>query len=217
MGNLVEDLGERYCNQLVAGAMFVKDGKPHQFRAVSEDGTSVECFCYSVHAEKPEREVVRIPWDYFQDWSSLGHPTLGYRQAMKNQLIAYVSRNNSTRRGLHAADTRIAITDMSYEVSRVYDVSFNSITHGEGMIPFVMAPAYTGFTNGLAQVLKGQIPGFAVSADFAVMPSTEVPFLGVYFRQRLIGTIDENGNISFTAADMLPSWQFATTNGEIHE
>lgn len=205
MPNLIRELTPEYCNEMLVGAMFMKDGEPYQFRGADAENSAVRRF--STTPDKVTTKNLSIPNDFFTGWSAFEFPTLGYRMAGGGQLLAYVSRNNSVRRGLIPDDVKMEVHDVSFSCRDTFGFNVDHYTRGNGTVPLVMCPTYLAFADGLAKVMKGEIPAFALSPDFAVAPSARTEFLEILYRQRMIGTINENGKVDITAKNMLPSWR----------
>jgi hypothetical protein len=206
--NLIDELSPAYCNDMLRGAMFLMDKTPHQFQQVDEGQSNVvACRRFSDNPDRVTTKNVPVPKEFFKGWSALEFPILGYRMAANGQILAYVTRENSVRRGLHPEDARVDLHDVSYECGRQFGLGLDHYTHGNGKIPLILCPTYLPFGEGLAKILAGEIPAFALSADFAVAPNPKVPFLEVLYRQRRIGTIDETGKTEITTTNILPSWK----------
>lgn len=207
MANLIHDLTPGYCNELMPGAMFLKDGEPHVFREADYEGQHVYCRKYSTTADRVTTKAVQVPSTFFKGWAAFEFPILGYRMAANGQLLAYVSRNNSVRRGLHIEDARVDLHEVSYQCENIFGLGLDHYTRGNGKVPLILCPQYMTYTEGMAKILNGEIPSFALSPDFAVAPNEKIPFLEILFRQRRVGTIDENGNAEITMSGMVPSWK----------
>lgn len=214
MSNLIEQLTPEYCNDRVAGALVLYNGRAAMFLGadIKRGVTSVLLEAATGDANDPgEAEAVRAPARDFPSWAAFGFPQLGYRQVENGKGLAFLSRLNSVMRGLHWRDLRIDWHEVSSTLNVVYG-QFNtaSWSRGHRLAAMVMRPVFTPFAEGLKKVMAGEIPAFAVSPDFAVAPSEDVPYLEILYRTRRIGTIAENGDISINEAKMLPSWQDAS-------
>lgn len=214
MENLIDSLGADYCNQRVAGALFVLEGNAYMFQAVrwNEAGTAlvVAAQKYSGTPEKQVVEIVELSPKVFTGWSSLSFPTLGYRQAAAGQVLMYLSRSNSVNRGLNWRDIRVSMHDVSYACEAAFGIELARFTQGTTLNVMTLLPTYTPLMEGIAAVRAGKMPAFAVSADFAVAPVHDVPFLEILYRQRRVGTIDAEGKISLDVPGLHPLWDKTT-------
>ena len=207
--NLIERLGADYCSQRMNGTLFNYKGHTYEFGAVEREG--VNCTKYSGTPEKVEVGVELVPYSFFDNWSSLSWPTLGYRQAANGQVLVQVHRRNSVQRGLNRGQLYVHYHPVCMSAQAKFGVELHYFNSGGALFLMTMQPRFTKFSEGLEQVMKGNIPAFAVSADFAVAPHEEVEFLEVLFRGRRIGTISESGAVNITVANIMPSWNKAIT------
>jgi hypothetical protein len=217
MADLITELGATYCNDLMQGAMFLHEGVPYEFeRALAQlDGNIlVSCTRYTDDADKPKPKVVQISSTVFTDWSTLAHPQLGYRMAADGRMLAYVTKIPGVRRGISAGSLIITPHDVSWVCEENGLVDTNHFLNGTGKPAFVMCPKFFTFTEGIAKILKREIPAFAISADFAVAPNRDVKFLEVLYKQRRIGEVDEKGNAVIGVAGLQDSWLEANRGKE---
>lgn len=213
MSNLIKELTADYCNQMMHGAYFKHEGAVHWFDVINRLDF-VRTFKLSGNPDKVNPEISEVPWSAFTGWSAFAYPTLGYRMACNGQVLAYISRINSVRRGLSHRDTQVTFHDVTYSCASRLGVNLQHYQDDLTKACMVMNPTYLSFTKGLSEVMAGNIPAFAMSADFAVAPHDSVPFLEILYRQRQIGTISENGAITLTAQNIKHSWDEVVTNGE---
>jgi hypothetical protein len=207
--NLIERLGADYCSQRMNGTLFNYKNSTYEFGSVEPDG--VYATKYSGSPEKVKIAHEFVPCDFFENWKALNWPTLGYRQAANGQVIIQVGRRNSVQRGLNRGQLWAHFHPVSMSAQAKFGVDLSYFSSGGALFLMTMQPSYTKFSEGLEQVMKGTIPAFAVSADFAVAPNEEVEFLEVLFRGRRIGTISDSGAVKITAENIAPSWNKAIT------
>jgi hypothetical protein len=212
MAGLIEELGAEYCNEMFAGALFLYEEQPHEFVQILRDGNggwTVVASRYTKNPEKPAPRKVNVPGAFFENWGSLSHPMLGYRMAAEGRILGYCTKTLGTRRGLTAPAIQINFHDVCYASEEAGLVDVNHFAKASGKVPLVMCPTYLTFMEGMAKVMKKEIPSFAISADFAVAPNQEVDFLEILYRQRRIGLVDEKGNAELTVKGLTDSWQKA--------
>lgn len=220
MAGLIDELGAQYCNQMVVGALFMYNDHPHMLTGVQPDVNGTNTVLATKYPKSPhpkhahESKGVNIPSDHFVGWKSLAFPTLGYRAAENGMVLAYLTRQNSVRRGLNLNDVHFNYHDVLRSAQDRFNVDVYHYQETEaGRIPMIMCPEYTPLMRGLKDVMDGKIASFAISADFACAPAMDVEFLEILYRRRRIGTISENGTINIDAASMAPSWNDATERG----
>lgn len=206
-GNLIERMGADYCTQRMNGTLFNYKDKTYEF--VEAHGENVACVMYSGTPEKPVSKSVNLPFSVFDNWKAIRWPVLGYRQAAAGQVLMQVGRRGSVQRGLHSGSLTTSFHPMTYAAANTFGLDLHYFQQGAALYLMTMQPSFTKFAEGMEQVLKGDIPGFAVSADFAVAPSEDVEFLEILFRNRRIGTVSETGAVKITAEGILPSWNNA--------
>lgn len=204
--DLFQQLGHGYSNEMLMGAPFLYKGEAYLLGEVTE-GKTISAF--RLVGDDPASVVAKatkLPAEFFTGWKSFAFPTLGYRSVRNGQVLAYLSRNNSVRRGLNPRDIRVEYHDVSHTCSAAYGFNLGSYNQNNAKAALVMKPQYTGFNEGIARILQGEIPSFALSADFAVAPHEDVPYLEILFRQRRVGLIDETGKVNIDGVHILTSW-----------
>jgi hypothetical protein len=211
--NLIQRLGADYCSQRMQGTLFLYNGDVHEFEYVNDNGKTITAQRHTGTPETSQTEVVNnIPADLFMGWKSLSWPTLGYRQAAGGQVLLTVGRRGSVQRGLHRSTLYVQVHPVTHAAEREFGLDWRFFTQRAPLMLMTMKPTFTPFAEGLAAIMKGTIPSFAVSADFAVAPAEQVEFLEILFRGRRVGEVDASGNVSITAAGILPSWNKAKGN-----
>lgn len=213
MTPFVTELGTGYMNEMLSGAPFLYEGDAYLFSEIM-DKSKAMAFKLGPTAEQCQAEATVVPVDIFDGWKAFSFPTLGYRSSDRGQVLTYLTRTNSTRRGLNPRDMQMVFHDVSYQCSRMYGTNLNHYNTTNVRAFMAMKPEYTKFMVGMEKILKGEIASFALSAEFAVAPSDNVPFLEILFRQRRIGTIDESGNVSIDVEGTASAWH-NVVNGEI--
>lgn len=212
-GNLIKELTVDYCNQMMRGSWFLVDGEVHWFDAIINKD-KVNTLKLSGNPDKVAPEPGIVSWDVFTGWSVFAYPTLGYRMAGNGQILCYISRTNSVRRGLSHRDVHVEFHDVSIACQDRLGINLQHYLDDFTKACLVMKPVYMSLTGGLKRVMSGEIPAFALSADFAVAPNDEVPFLEILYRQRRIGTISDQGTIELLTPNIKHSWDSTVSKGE---
>lgn len=208
MANLIQDLGSNYFNEFMPHALFSFEGKGYRVHTAVGDG--VACYLMKGTTSKPSEEMVVLPFSAFDEgMSSLKHPPLGYRAAMDGQVLMYLNRTFSTRRGLQVRDISVSFHDVALQCARVRGIDLDYFQGSDVKSHLVFDTNFTPFLEGFNAIKKGDIASFAVSPDFAVAPSDTVEYLEIMFRQRRVGTVSENGRVSFIVPTLKPAWESA--------
>lgn len=202
--NFINSLSVNYCNEFFPNAMFLYEGKPHLFS--STDGRYVAAIELSPDPKVRATKSVAVPASFFTGWASFSFPTLGYRQADSGQFLGYFSRRPSVRRGLNLSDVLCTTHDVSYGCAEYLMYDWHDYDSRYGKAQLIMCPSYTNLLEGLKDIKSGNIASFALSADFAVAPNSSVEYLEILFRQRRVGVINKDGDISLSVASLKPSW-----------
>lgn len=213
MANLIKSLGIEYCSQMMHGAYLNVNGEVHWFDNIIENNF-VQTIKLSGNPDKVAPEAGKVPWEFFKGWSALSYPTLGYRMAGNGQILVYITRINSVRRGLCSRDVQVDFHNVSFACNQNLGIDLNHYIDDYTKACLVMNPQYTSLSKGLKAVAEGTIPAFCLSADFAVAPNDEVPYLEVLFRQRRIGTVAADGTIELVTQNIKHSWETTVANGE---
>lgn len=227
--SLILELGVPYCNELMVGAFLMYKGEPHQLANIDSRTSTV--LLNQVGEDGALREAVSDTLDIISSWDDLKYPTLGYREAMDGATLFYLTRRPSVRRGLHASDLRSHLHECGTHLHHLLRNSnklytqwrskwqytpneYLSITSGKMWHAFM--PRYTSLKKGLPQVLTGERPSFAMSAEFAVAPAPgKDSGLEILYRQRVIGSITDEGKISLNISNKLISglWEEESNRG----
>lgn len=198
--SLFSDLGFSYSNDMFSAAMMRRGDRVGYLEAVRDDGTAYFRACEN-------RSIGTIePFDHTEivSWDSFAYPTLGYRQDIATNLLAYVTRIPSTRRGFHFNEARVEIVpacnmlenSMGFLTITDRDVTTRHYSSlAEYKIPLVMSPVYTPFAQGIAQLMSGERPFFCTSPEFAVVPASERDGYDILYRQRVVGAVSPEGRV----------------------
>lgn len=212
--SLIEELGVEYSNDNFTGALILNPvtGNPAVIQYVDDGAVGVR----DIMLKGPEEH--RVPHDAIKGWSALAFPLLGYRQQQDFGALIYGTRRNTVRRGLHLQDIRWEIHDVSMAMYQYSKSNYENFIYGDNraLIREIMAPTYTSFKDGLPAILAGEIPFFALSADFAVAPHSEIEGAEILYRRRRIGTISPRGDIAMNINNnhITYLWNKEASNGK---
>lgn len=199
MPNLVEDLGARYIRDFFNNAVFQMDGKVMKLRDVINNDVHVHEF--KLDAKTPKWAAGIIQVDRLVDFTTFKWPKLGYRQVMQGDIGNIVVNVSSIRNGARGLRTDY----IHYESLPVYQAVDVGIFDGWAQVnearrvKEIFAPTFTSFSSGIKQLLAGECLAFAVSEDLAVGLSINQSAdrgADIYFRGRVVGNVDENGNVT---------------------
>lgn len=211
--SFLDGLGRGYINEMLNGAPFLYKGDVYLLEQVHERG-AVSAWQLVGDEENLDARNTKVPAEIFTGWKSFAFPVLGYRSAREGQVLMYMTRQNSVRRGLNPRDIRIEWHDVSHACSNAYSFHLEGYARNNNKAFIAMKPRYLSFNEGLTRIMSGDIPSFALSADFAVAPHDTVEYLEILFRQRRVGEIDSRGNVNIAGAHILTSWN-NVVNGEL--
>lgn len=203
---LHEQLGVQYINEWFAGALFMHENKLHRLRGIErmESGTAVRTHSISLTAGSPRWAGDSVPLSALVDFSTFKYPKLGYRQFRQGRIGNIVVQMTSVR----AAQRGLRIENMTVTSLPAYRAVEIPVS-GEGYAAIndarvakeIFNPTFTPFSVGLRQLLEGEALAFAVNGDLAVgaaCVNDGSQGFNVYFRGRVVGTVDERGNLSIT-------------------
>lgn len=203
MPNLVDQLGVRYIREMVTGAYIQKDHILHCINAPDDSTRRFVTKTIDLRQQNPKwASSTELRFDDIPDFSAFKFPKLGYRQFRQGKIgtiVVHVSTARNAYRGLR--EESLVVNPLPvFELfqARIPD-GLDSINSAR-RIREVFNPTFTPFSAGIKQLLDGSIAGFAVSEDLACGISFEGQdrAFDIYFRGRVVGTVDERGNISIT-------------------
>lgn len=196
--NLVQDLGSQYVREFLCGASFLHDNTVHYLRSV--DGAVAITDSFALDAPDPVFNRVHIPISVLQGFETFKYPDLGYRQytAGNNEnVVVSLSTSRSAHRGLRLDLVRQQYLPVFNYLGTTTADSYH-VLRNEQRLQLIFNPTYVPFSTAISQLLSGQIAGAAISAHVAIgiscTRSSDRAF-DVYFRDRVVGRIDEKGAV----------------------
>ena len=194
--SLFSQLGFAYSRDWFTGAMLLHRGDACTVDHVDEE-TGDTTLIVRQGDTGTER---RVSHEEFPDFNAFTFPTLGYRYVPEKHSLLYITRRNSVRRGLHVHDTVLNphIAAIAMEEHVPVENTWRWINHEPNWrVPTIMLPKYIPFRKGLADVLEGKIPFFAMSPEFAERPNPDTEgALDILYRLNRIGSISDEGKIT---------------------
>lgn len=195
--NLQLELGVKYVNDMFNNALFVHDGRLCRLRWCDEQQVGVQ----SVDLENPTEnwEERALPASILDKFSKFQWPALGYRQldTEHGKAVVHVTAVRSALRGLRHEHLSYAYPAVSKRI-RPLQMAWETAA-----APICLAqlfnPKFTKFTEGLQMILSGQTAMFAVNPNLMVCVSVDQSAdtaYDIYFRQKLVGSIDEQGTVN---------------------
>lgn len=216
MTNLLKEYGMEEFGQRIMGCSIMYDGHPTQ---TSHVGTHPETGAKMIFAEQyigtPERfakrEIMIAP-DYFTGMMSLRYPQLGYRTAAAGQYLAYYSRiPTAVRKGLHLTQLKVEMSKLSRALEHYTGFDMEYYTNPSIQTMLIHKPVIMGWQEGLQKVKEGEIISFVVDENFAVVPSSHNKhYMMILYRDRMIGTLSEGGNIEIASVNAKAAWRQVT-------
>lgn len=200
MPNLITELGADYVNEWFSGAFFQVNDKLHKLRDVyrGEAGMVVRTSSISLNTGAPRWVRDQVGVDVLADFSTFKYPKLGYRQYQQGKtgnIVMSVGSIRAAYRGLRDTTLKYQYLPTSQVLDQVSDGSWDDVNDARKMRE-IFAPRFTPFTVGVRKLLDGEVAAFAASEDLAVgiacADHSPNPFV-IYFRERVVGSVDENG------------------------
>lgn len=198
MSNLIDELGYGYFHERFGGSlMFTPDGRPAVITNVG-DGGNVIVDATSGPVGKLSVEKVTIPKEHFKNMAVLAVPALGWRAASKGRFMALYTRNNrSYQRGISINNLNTVHSEHTQFLLNNGEISYSYYGRATTTAALIMQPQYIRMSEGLRDMRDGEIMGFAVSANLAVLPYNEEHCI-LMFNNMQVGTVDFNGTINCT-------------------
>lgn len=219
--SLFDDLGVNYSADVFNGAWFKhpETGAACVVRALDEGAVHAHIRTTATRFQRSGAAVTTVlPHEAFPDWKAFSYPPLGYREDHTSGTLFYATKRPSVRRGLHPSDIHLATHDVSFAIAHVRgraEPSAYGLTNSPNIyMPLIMEPVFTKFSAGLAGLMNGDLPFFALSPEFAVAPDDSVSGALILYRRRPIGTISPEGKVSMTISnDHISKLWEVTTRG----
>lgn len=198
--DLNTDLGNQYVREFLVGACFQIGDEAHWLRTADANVITVDSVNLKEHT--PEFKRQKLPVSILKGFETFRYPKLGYRQTSSElgPIVFSVSTTRSAHRGLR------------FELLKQTFLPVFNYLGGSGMdgatiqsnastMKNLFAPKFTPFTQGIAQLLAGEIAGFAVNEQVAVAVSCtrggEREY-DVYFRDRVVGSVSNKGSVTLS-------------------
>lgn len=197
--DLNTDLGNQYVREFLVGACFQIGDEAHWLRGADSTSITVHSVDLKGHAS-PQFKTQKLPLSILKGFETFRYPLLGYRQAKTEMgpVVFSLSTTRSAHRGLRFELLKQTFLPVyNYVGAGATDEA--TIRSDAEALKNIFAPKFTSFTQGIAQLLAGEIAGFAVNHQLAVAVSctrgTDREY-DVYFRERVVGSVNNKGNVS---------------------
>lgn len=193
--NIIEQVGADYFSSRFQGCIFIgPDNAPHYVEGVTTQRSGV------VQCKKVEnyKSVVNanIPFDFFESFSFLAVPEVGWRATEGGRVLVNFTRNNSSyTRGITLKNlwrTYADHTEYMFHMGKLKKADFELPSY---VTMQVTKPEHTPMSDGLAAMNSGKIVGFTNSARIAVVPESNSVY-NIYCDHAHVANISPEGEIS---------------------
>jgi len=204
---LHEHLGAQYINEWFNDSLFVIDGNLHRLCAVDRSGTDRNKYVIHTHtfplsSKNPRWSSARLPIEVLKDFTTFKYPKLGYRQFYQGKtgpIVVQASTVRAAYRGMRLSGVRWELLPAFKALQGTFE-GFENVNDAR-LAKELFAPTFVPFSVGLSQLLRNEILGFAVSEDLAIgaaCVNDGQEGYNVYFRGRVVGSVDEGGTLTLT-------------------
>lgn len=178
-------------------SFFMHEGLPCIVTGSNRDG-KVKADKIDGTINKPVTTAVVIEPEFFTDMSVFATPALGWRAAANGRYLVYLQRNNgSFHRGTCIDNMHVNMHEMTTWFAQNGGLNLDYYGRHSTICKMVMQPQYVSLTEGLALIQRGKVVSFAVNELLAVVPA-EDGLYDVLFREKKVGSVDDNGSITCT-------------------
>lgn len=206
--SLIAQLGMDQFLTKYSGSFFMHEGLPCFVTGSNRDG-NVKADKIGGTINKPVTTQVVIDPEFFTDMGVFATPALGWRVAGNGRYLVYMQRNNgSFHRGTCIDNITFNYHEMTTWFAQNNGLNMEYYSRNAAICKLVMEPVYLPLTEGLALIQKGKIVSFAVNELMAIVPS-ENGLYDVLFREKKVGTVDDNGSVTCTIPFVVESLEAA--------
>lgn len=200
MGNLVEDLGRGYVNDLFSGSYFMYEDNLHKLYGVNSAGTLDTCMYEGVPMRfRYEARGACIPWSALDSFKNLSWPKLGYRNMVSSDgtiIAAHITATRNTRRGLYEECLNVTYSP----ATSIYLSNLTYPSHTTCMVQ-VYYPKWYTFTEALTLLETKQAISVALNPDISLAVSVQSPdksvIYDILFREKVVGSVLSDKQITF--------------------
>lgn len=199
--SLNEQLGHRYVYEFYGSSLFEWKGKLCKMRGTDKDTIHVDTFILDDPMSTTwEREI--LPATEFTSFSDFKYPTLGYREfkTEKYNQVLFLSCKRSALRGLRV-DLINPVPLPIYASLRPEHNELYWLMKDVARCRELFRPKFTSLKDGMKKLLAGDVPGFAMNEQVAVGISVNTSkdrAYDIYFRNRVVGCITDEGNVQLS-------------------
>lgn len=199
--NLHQDLGLRYIRDMYVGAVFQLED--HAYRLMHCEGNSLECDALDLNDNEASWVRRSVPLSVLKSFSTFKYPALGYRNipdaTRPGMHVMHVTSRRSAVRGLREDSLVINGLPVFDNLLAHQIVPLIHTTTRQARIRSIFKPEFLKWRQGLSRLLDGELSGFALNENVAVgiacSSGTDAAF-EIYFKERVVGTVDERGNVT---------------------
>lgn len=201
--SIILNTNRDYFVRKFGGAMFFdSDGTPCALPCPSLSGMDVPMFTNEAKvraiavtgsADRPVKEERILEPEFFDSMAKFAVPALGWRSAAGGRVMMYLTGSTRTyKKGVCLDSVQFSYARHTRDMFETGNVSHSFYGRPYVKLAAVMRPKYMSLQEGLAAMNAGDIMGFAVSQDLAVLPNADDTYLVAYANQ-IVGTISPSG------------------------
>lgn len=191
--SIVDSLGRGYCNEWLAGALFLYEGKPHRILEFRQN----ETLCVEI-TESGDGDIMRVPNSWFTGFGKLAYPPLGYRRV--NGVVLHLTRRQSAHRGLRISSVARDHSPLSWAIASYHDrytgepLMMTRAVRDFHVERAIMVPEYDTVEK-LPALLAGEIPNLVLNENILIEVNHNDAF-SIYYKTMKVGDMDRSGKIT---------------------
>lgn len=197
-GRLIQELGQRYVDDMWRDALFVYDDRVHTYIGAESD-SSIATKWVKLDGSSAKFSRGSVPASVFESMSTFAWPKLGYRNFRSKEhghLVYYLTSTRSALRGLR--ESQITFDSVPVHMINPYTNEARHALKSHEWLPEVFKPTFPALPEAVSLLTSGERGAVALSEDLAIGVSCTVApdrAFDVYFKQRLIGSMNTDGVI----------------------
>lgn len=170
--NLVEQVGWDYFGSRLSGCIFTHEDKTFVIEGIT--GSRARHVNVKEVESPKSLKAETIPFDFFQSFSFLRVPPLGWRTSHHGRVLVRLSRNNSSyTRGVTLKNMHREFaphTEYMFRMGKL--LRFDTDLPGYKAL-LVTKPGHLSMSEGLDALNKGRLLSFTNSENIAVVPESD--------------------------------------------
>lgn len=195
--NIVQQVTPDYFSGRFSGCIFIgPNGNPHFIEGILNSERGVNC--KEVKSPRTVENTI-LPFDFFESFSFLAVPEIGWRMAEDGRVMAHLQRNNTSyTRGITLKNVHKFYAEHTEYMFSMGKIAKKDVELPSYLATLVAKPNHLSMQDGLYALNTGKVMAFSNGPHVAVIPESDSVY-NIFCDRAHAANITPEGEISLLA------------------